>query len=250
MRGISLNVTTNGSFPGRGAEAWARILCPVSSDVKISWGAATAWLDSELIGGRSPARALEDLRTFVRIRDEIAAAGGNRCGVSFQVAARIENVGELPGLVRLAAAEGLDRVKVNHLQLHFPSLRASSLRGSPAAIRRWNEAVDAARHVADTTPRRGGGHLALSGLVRLPETGEVPRGACPFAGQEAWVEVDGSYLPCPSPAARAGELGHLGSLGESSLAVAWSAPAWRAVGDGWAALGPCHDCAFRAPGGA
>ena len=249
-RGISLNVTTNGSFPGRGAEGWARILCPVSSDVKVSWGAATPWLDSELIGGRSPARALADLRAFVRVRDEVAAAGGNRCRVSLQVAARAENVGELPDLVRLAASEGLDRVKVNHLQLHFPSLTASSLRHSPQAVRRWNEAVRTAHDVAATTTRRGGGEVVLQGFEELPETGAPQKGECPFAGREAWVEVDGAYLPCPSPAARAGRLGHLGSLRESTLAAAWGAPPWRGVGDGWAALAPCQDCAFRTPGGA
>jgi MoaA/NifB/PqqE/SkfB family radical SAM enzyme len=250
LRGISLNVTTNGSFPGRGAEDWARILCPVSSDVKISWGAATPWLDSELIGGRSPVRALEDLRTFVRVRDEIADRGRNRCRVSLQVAARTENVGELPDLVRLAAAEGLDRVKVNHLQLHFPSLQASSLRRDPAAIRRWNEAVRAAHEVAATTARRGGCEVMLQGFEELPENGKVARGECPFAGREAWVEVDGSYLPCPAPAAREGRLGRLGALQESTLAAAWGSPTWREVGDGWSALAPCQDSAFRTPGGA
>ena len=58
-----------GPSPG-GREGWARILCPVSSDVKISWGAASPWLDAELVGGRDPVRALADLRTFVRVRDE------------------------------------------------------------------------------------------------------------------------------------------------------------------------------------
>jgi MoaA/NifB/PqqE/SkfB family radical SAM enzyme len=249
-RGISLNVTTNGSFPGRGAEEWARILCPVSSDVKISWGAASPWLDAELIGGRDPVRALADLRTFVRVRDETASAGGNRCGVSLQVAARAENVGELPALVRLAAAEGLDRVKVNHLQLHFPSLEASSLRRSPEAVRRWNEAVRAAGDAATRTPRRGGGEVALLGLVELPEKGGAPLRDCPFAGREAWVEVDGTYLPCPAPAAREGRLGYLGSLRDGSIPEAWNSPAWRAVGDGWKELAPCRDCPFRSPGGA
>jgi MoaA/NifB/PqqE/SkfB family radical SAM enzyme len=249
-RGISLNVTTNGSFPGRGAEGWARVLCPVSADVKISWGAAAPWLDAELLGGRNPVRALADLRTFVRVRDETAAAGGNRCRVSLQVAARAENVAELPALVRLAAAEGLDRVKVNHLQLHFSSLEASSLRRSPVAVRRWNEAVRAAREAATATPRRGGGEVALAGLVELPENGSAPLWDCLFAGREAWVEVDGDYLPCPAPAAREGRLGRLGSLREGTIEAAWSAPAWRAVGDGWKDLAPCRDCAFRSPGGA
>jgi MoaA/NifB/PqqE/SkfB family radical SAM enzyme len=247
-RGISLNVTTNGSFPGRGAEGWARILCPVSSDVKISWGAASPWLDAELIGGRNPVRALSDLRTFVRIRDQVAAAGGNRCGVSLQVAARAENVAELPALVRLAAAEGLDRVKVNHLQLHFPSLRASSLQRSPETVRVWNEAVRASLDTAATIPRRGGGEVVLRGFEELPENGDAPRADCRFVGREAWVEVDGTYLPCPAPAARAGELGPLGSLRDGTLAEAWDAPAWRSVGAGWRELAPCRDCAFRPPG--
>lgn len=249
-RGISLNVTTNGSFPGRGAEDWARILCPVTSDLKISWGAASPWLDAELIGGRDPVRALADLRTFVRVRDETAAAGGHRCGVSLQVAARAENVAELPALVRLAAVEGLDRVKVNHLQLHFPSLEVSSLRRSPDGVRRWNEAVRAAQGAAASTPRRGGGEVAVRGLLELSEDGGAPLGACPFVGREAWVEADGAYLPCPAPAAREGRLGHLGSLREGTLAAAWEAPAWRALGDGWRDLAPCRDCAFRSPGGA
>ena len=54
-RGIRLNVTTNGSWPAPGAEGWARILCPVGLDVKVSWGAASPGLDRELLGGRDPA---------------------------------------------------------------------------------------------------------------------------------------------------------------------------------------------------
>jgi MoaA/NifB/PqqE/SkfB family radical SAM enzyme len=250
-RGILLNVTTNGSFPRLGAEGWARLLCPVGSDVKISWGAASPSLDRELIGGRDPVQALADLRTVVRVRDEVAAAGGLRCGVSLQVAAREENVSELPDLVRLAAAEGLDRVKVNQLQLHFPSLRLSSLRRSPVAAHRWNEAVAACRRAALETPRRGGGEVQLQGLEELPEDGSPPpRGDCPFVGREAWVEADGRYLPCPAPAAREGRLPDLGSLADAPLGRAWEGEAWRALSSGWREFAPCGDCAFRSPGGA
>jgi MoaA/NifB/PqqE/SkfB family radical SAM enzyme len=251
IRGIRLNVTTNGTFPGSGADGWARILCPVGSDVKISWAAASPGLDSALLGDRDPVRALEDLRTFLGVRDEVAASGGNRCAVSLQVTARAENVDELPEIVRLAAREGVDRVKVNHLQLHFPSLRASSLRVTPEGARAWNAAVRACRALAKDTPRRGGGHVALGAIEELPESGApAPRGDCPFAGLEAWVEVDGTFLPCPAPAAREGRLGDLGSLSRTSLSDAWQGAAWRAVGDGWRDLPACADCAFRSPGGA
>ena len=250
-RGVRLNVTTNGTFPVRGAAAWARILCPVTSDVKVSWGAASPALDAALLGGRDPARALDGLRALVRVRDEVAAAGGNRCGVSLQVAARAENVAELPHLVRLAAREGLDRVKVNHLQPHFPSLRAASLRATPASVAAWNASVRACRKAALASPRRGGGRVELSGLVELPADGAPPlRGDCPFAGREAWVDVDGRFLLCPAPAAREGRLGDLGSLATSTLGEAWRGAAWRGLGEGWRELAPCASCPFRSPGGA
>ena len=38
---ISLNLTTNGTFAGLGATAWAKRIVPVTSDVKISWNGAT-----------------------------------------------------------------------------------------------------------------------------------------------------------------------------------------------------------------
>jgi MoaA/NifB/PqqE/SkfB family radical SAM enzyme len=250
-RGLRLNVTTNGTFPGGGAEWWARRLVPACIDVKVSWEAASPDVDRALMGGRDPERALQDLRTLVRVRDEAATAGSPRCAVSLQVAAREENLAELPGLVQLAAAEGLDRVKVNHLQVHFPSLEVSSLRGSPASALRWNAEVRASRRVADGSPRRGGGRVVLQNFLELPEDGSRPApGACPFVGQEAWLEVDGRFLPCPAPAARRGALGEFGTLAEGTLAEAWEGEAWRELRAGWRDRAPCRDCAFRRPGGA
>jgi MoaA/NifB/PqqE/SkfB family radical SAM enzyme len=250
-RGLRLNVTTNGTFPGSGAEWWARRLVPACRDVKVSWEGASPELDRSLMGGRDPRRALADLRTLLAVRDEVAAAGAPRCSVSLQVAARGENLDELPALVRLAAAEGLDRVKVNHLQVHFPSLEPASLRGSPEAARRWNDAVRASRVAAEESPRRGGGRVVLQNFLELPEDGARPApGDCPFVGREAWLEVDGRFLPCPAPAARRGALGDFGSLAEGTLADAWAGEAWTGLREGWRDRAPCRDCSFRRPGGA
>ena len=35
--GVKLNLTTNGTFPRRGARGWAERIVPVTSDVKVSW---------------------------------------------------------------------------------------------------------------------------------------------------------------------------------------------------------------------
>jgi MoaA/NifB/PqqE/SkfB family radical SAM enzyme len=250
-RGLRLNVTTNGTFPGRGAEGWARLLCPVATDVKVSWNGASPGVDGVVMGGRDPAAAEGALATFARVRDEVAEGAGRRCGLSLQVTAQEANVAELEGIVRLAARAGVDRVKVNHLQVHHPSQAGASLGGSPGGVGRWNAAVAACRAAAADTPRAGGGRVALQNVVELPEDGSrLPAGDCPFAGREAWVEVDGRFLPCPAPAAREGRLGHLGSAWATPLHEAWAGEAWRAIASGWRVLAPCRDCAFRRPGGA
>lgn len=250
-RGLRLNVTTNGTWPGAGAEAWARALVPACSDVKVSWAAAAPEIDRALLGGRDPGRALEGLRTLLRVRDEVERAAGHHCGVSLQVAVREENVEDLPALVRLAATEGVDRVKLNHLQVRFPSLRGSSLAATRGGIERWNRAVAACRDAVASAPRRGGGRLEVTPLAELPPGGDrPPAGDCPFVGREAWLEVDGRFLPCPSPAAREGALGAFGRLGEVTFAEAWTGPAWRGLAAGWRDRAPCRDCPFRRPGGA
>ena len=38
---VLLNLTTNGTFPQRGAQAWAERIVPVASDVKVSWNGAS-----------------------------------------------------------------------------------------------------------------------------------------------------------------------------------------------------------------
>ncbi len=171
--GVALNVTTNGTFPGRGAAAWAARLAPVASDVKVSWNGATAATAEAIMPGLPFEEAVANGRALVAARDAAARAGGRRCRVSFQVTAQEENVRELAGIVRLAAALGVDRVKVNHLQPRRPALAPLSLRRSAEAIGRWNEAVRGARAAADEA-RRGGGRIVLANAVELAPDPEAP----------------------------------------------------------------------------
>ena len=72
--------------------------------------------------GLSLDAAVENVRALVAARDAEARAGGGRCRVSFQVTVQEANVGELADIVRLAAALGVDRVKLNHVQTRLPAL--------------------------------------------------------------------------------------------------------------------------------
>jgi len=250
--GLTLNVTTNGTFPGRGARAWAERLVPVASDVKVSWNGATASTAAAIMPGLDFEAAVENVRTFGAVRDARAAAGGRRCRLSFQVTAQEGNVAEIPDIVRLAAGLGVDRVKLNHLQVRFPSLAPLSLRRSAEAIGRWNAAVRAARAAADERPRRGGGTVALENAVELaPDpAAPAPRGPCPFLGREAWALWDGRFAPCPHPAAARGELGDFGSAAERPLRAFWDGAAYQALVASYPAYPVCSACPFRRPGGA
>jgi MoaA/NifB/PqqE/SkfB family radical SAM enzyme len=248
--GLRLNLTTNGTFPGRGARAWAERLVPVLSDVKLSVNGATAATAAAIMGGVRLDAVVEGVRTLVAVRDAHAVAGGARAGVSFQVTAQEANAAELAGIVRLAASLGVDRVKLNHLQVRRPELADRSLRRSPAAIARWNAAVVAARTAAEETPRVGGGRVVLQNAVPLaPDpAAPAPLGPCPFLGREAWIHHDGRFAPCPSP--RAAEFGDLGSVADAPLGALWEGERFRALVAEWPEREPCRGCSFRRAGGA
>lgn len=246
--GVALNVTTNGTWPGRGARAWAELLVPVARDVKVSWNGATAATAAAIMPGLDLAAAVDGLVELLAVREAHAAAGGRRATVSLQVTAQERNLGELTAIVALAARLGVDRVKVNQLQVRDPALAGESLRRSPEAIRRWNAVAAELRAAAAAA----GGRPALENVVELaPDpAAPLPRGPCPFVGREAWVLWDGRLAPCPHPAAAAGLLGAFGEVAEAPLGALWEREAFRAFVAGWERHPVCATCAFRRPGGA
>ena len=244
--GLAANVTTNGTWPGRGARRWAERLVPVASDVKVSWNGATAATAAAVMPGLDLAAAVDGVRAFAAVRDAHARDGGRRCRLSFQVTAQEANVGELADIVRLAAALGVDRVKLNHLQVRRPELAERSLRRGPEAIGRWNAALRAARAAADATG------VELENAVELSDdpAAPAPLGPCRFAGREAWIHADGRFAPCPHPAAAAGALGAFGAIPARTLGEIWESPAFRAFVERHEHHPVCRTCALRRPGGA
>ena len=76
--GVKLNLTTNGTFPGRGAKDWAERIVPVTSDVKVSWNGATKGIQESVMLGSNWETVVDNVRTFIAVRDQHAARGGNR----------------------------------------------------------------------------------------------------------------------------------------------------------------------------
>jgi len=250
--GVRLNLTTNGTFPRLGVRAWAERIVPVASDVKISWNGATKATQEAIMSGADWETMLDNVRTFIAVRDAHAAGGGNRCGVTFQLTFLEANVAELADIVRLAAALGVDRVKGHHLWAHFREVEGQSMRRHPDAIRRWNRAVAAARQAASERPLPGGRHVRLDNIFPLEAqaTDDIaPGDPCPFLGQEAWVSAEGRFDPCCAPDAQRRTLGDFGNLHEQGIMDIWHGEPYRRLVATYRNRALCIGCSLRRPAG-
>lgn len=247
---IQLNLTTNGTFPRLGARAWAERIVPMTSDVKISWNGATKATQETIMQGGHWETLLENVRSFIAVRDAHGANGGNRCRVTFQITFLETNVGELANIVRLAIELGVDRVKGHHLWAHFKEIEDLSMRRDAEAIRRWNKAVLDAREIAAAHPLPNGKPILLENIFLLDEdasTDLAPGGACPFLGQEAWVSAAGRFDPCCAPDTQRRSLGDFGNLHEQKLMDIWNGATYQELVSTYRNRELCLGCNMRKP---
>ena len=250
--GVKLNLTTNGTFPQRGARRWAQRIVPVASDVKISWNGARAETQAAVMRGSNWDRVVDNVRTFIQVRDEHAADGGNRCRVTFQLTFMEVNYRELPEVVKLAAQLGVDRVKGHHLWAHFSRIKGQSMRRNAAAIERWNRVVDETYRAQRRHRLPNGERILLDNIFPL-ESGGVediaPGAQCPFLGQEAWVASDGRFNPCCAPDALRRTLGEFGNVKETGLYDIWQSEEYNRLRAGYMENLLCQGCNMRRPEG-
>ena len=248
--GVKLNLTTNGTFPQRGARLWAERIVPVASDVKSSWNGSTKNTPESVMLGSNWDSVLENVREFIEVRDSHAHSGGNRCRVTFQLTFMEINIQELPDIVRLAAKLGVDRVKGHHLWVHFSQMRAQSMRRSPEAITRWNAVVDEAHEMAELHRLPSGKKVLLENIFSLDGDGDgdiSPGGECPFLGREAWVASDGRFNPCCAPDALRRTIGEFGNLNVMSLREIWNSSAYINLRADYMKNALCQSCNMRRP---
>lgn len=248
--GLKLNLTTNGTFPGRGARHWAERIVPVASDVKISWNGARGETQESIMCGSSWAQSLDNLQQFVAVRDAHVRSGGNRCRVTLQMTFLETNVRELPEIVELAAGLGIDRIKGHHLWVHFKGIQGLSMRRDSEAVKRWNQIVEAASDTAYRSRIATGNRVLLDNVFPLrPDALEdiAPGGPCPFIGEEAWVSAEGRFDPCCAPDALRRTLGEFGNLHERSLLDIWYGRAYQELLSSYMNHPLCQKCNMRHP---
>lgn len=245
---IKLNLTTNGTFPIKGALAWAKQLVPVTSDVKISWNGATKATQQAIMLGTQWEKVVDNVKTFIRVRDEHANETSHYCTVTFQMTFLETNFHELADIVALGIELGIDRIKGHHLWAHFKEIQPLSMRRSTDAIKRWNEAVIKAEKIALENPLPNGKYIKLENIYCLDEQATedlLPEGVCPFLGKEAWIATDGRFNPCCAPDKLRRQLGEFGNLNEVTLTDIWRSNAYQDLMQNYMQNDVCKHCNMR-----
>lgn len=249
---LKLNLTTNGTFPGRGVDEWAGIILPVASDVKISINGATKETGEAIMCGINFEKQVWNIERFIEVRDEIRRKKStNHPTVTFQVTYLERNLVELPDMLRMAIDMGADRFKGHHLWITWPELENESLQRNPESRGCWNRVVQRLMEIAEAHRLPDGSKIVLDNVYPISGNGHeggVPHHwQCPFLGREAWIAWDGTFNVCCSPDALRRTLGDFGNVTENDFMDLWTGKRYRELVRNWGSYDVCRKCNMRKP---
>jgi len=245
---FKMNLTTNGTFPKKGAKKWAELLVPITSDVKISWNGATKETQEKIMLNNNWEQGIQNVKDFIAVRNKHAETGGNYCSVTLQLTFLESNIDELADIVQLGISLGVDRIKGHHLWAHFSEIKNLSLRRNSDSIAKWNAAVIKAKSIAENHHLPNGKPILLDNFYLIEDVDTknfVARGECPFLGKEAWIATDGKFSPCCAPDKQRQTLGNFGNIHEKSLSEIWQSEAYQALQKNYKEYEVCKNCNMR-----
>lgn len=197
---IPLNLTTNGTFPGKwGSDvAMEKLLC-ACSDIKVSYLAS-----EQFDGWKTNVEKLVRVRDRLRMDAESAETAESRVAtISLQVTLHKKNLQEVPEIVSWVSSIGIDRVKWNKVVLLSSASQAlremyalddallESLRNH---LRSGEFSASNVKHEGSLFFKNCADQCAVGGKCE----------SCPFA-DEVWVWPDGHEDHCPNPERRWGK---------------------------------------------
>lgn len=218
--GMTVNLTTNGSFPGKTLEEWAELIIPQTSDVKVSINGATREVSEPIMVGSNFDRQISGIKTLVAYRDKCHAETGHYCSITMQLTFMQNNMHQLADIVKLASELDVDRIKGHHLWTHFDEIRHLSMKDSPESIAKWNGYVDEAYQAQDKYRKKNGEKIRLENIAYLEQdkgTSVPEESECPFLNRELWVSATGKISPCCAPDNLRATLGDFGNIKTDSL---------------------------------
>lgn len=250
---IKMNLTTNGTFPRtteKTVTEWAKLIVPITTDVKISWNGATAETSQKVMKGIDFEQAFANVKEFIRIRDEHFANTGYYCRVTFQLTFMQNNMHELAEIVKLAAQIGVDRVKGHQLWAHFDEIKHLSMKATPESIAKWNEYVKEAHQAQEKFLKPNGDKVILENIIPLQknENKRIPDSyECPFLEKELWVSATGKISPCCAPDEQRNTLGDFGNIENTSIEEVLRSDNYQNLVKNYKKIELCKTCNMRKP---
>jgi radical SAM protein with 4Fe4S-binding SPASM domain len=251
-RGIRVSTNTNMTLMTEARAA----ACVASGlhDLHVSLDAATAATFEAIRRRASFRKVLRNLRRLMAAR---AAASSALPHVHLVAVAMRRNLDQLPALVRLAHAEGVESLSVQHLCHDFAEAalpeRYRPMRSFVEAETLLGEEpvrVEAAFGQARAEAERLGVPLRLPS-IGVPRHGDdVPgRKRCDSPWRSAYVSHDGQAMPCCMVSTP--DRASFGNMAEEGVAAVWGNDAYQSFRDALASAEPpdvCRGCAvYRAP---
>jgi MoaA/NifB/PqqE/SkfB family radical SAM enzyme len=249
-KNILINLTTNGTFPGKTVKEWADLIIPVTIDTKFSVNGATATTAEPIMKGLKFTKQIENIREFVAYRNMHYQNTGFYSRITFQLTFMQNNMHELPGIIRMAADLDVDRIKGHHLWTHFEEIKALSFKHDKTSIEKWNAIVKKAYEAADYYVRPNGKKVLLEQIEYLngDKIQTVPEEYdCPFLIKELWISATGKISPCCAPDESRAVLGNFGKFPESSLFDAINSPEYKNLITHYKNFDLCKTCVMRKP---
>jgi MoaA/NifB/PqqE/SkfB family radical SAM enzyme len=247
---IQINLTTNGTFPGKGVEDWAALIIPVTSDTKISLNGSSKDTAEKVMLGLDFDKQVQDINQFVEYRNRHYSETGFYSRITLQLTFMQNNMHELVDIIKLAAELDIDRIKGHHLWTHFDEIKELSFKQNAVSMVAWNAIVDEARTAVNKYRKSNGERVILEQIDYLQEqeSAEVPyEYDCPFLEKELWISATGKISPCCAPDEQRNSLGDFGNYPEVKIEDVLSSPKYKDLVKNYKQHPLCKQCVMRKP---
>jgi glycosyltransferase involved in cell wall biosynthesis len=239
--GIKMNLTTNGTFPGKTVNEWAHILLPICSDIKIS---QNEWIDNPnptIMKGTTPKNAFNSMKEFLRVREELSTDGIKCATLTSQVTFLKKNLDDIEKIIENYSSMGVDRVKGHHLWITWEQLHGEAIMESKELIEEWNAKVDRYFSKAKDMKLQNFDKISIVSDLKTNDNNKL----CPFLGKEAWIAPDGTFNVCCAPDKERKTLGYYGNVLETQFSTLWHSKKYKELVNNWGAFSVCKKCNMR-----
>ena len=207
---IPLNLTTNGTFPGKwGCDAAMELLLRSCSDIKVSY-LASEQFDGWKANVEKLVRVRDKLREKAGCEDADCAMGADAdCAetaesrdatISLQMTLHKKNLQDVPALVSWASANGIDRIKWNKVVVLSTASQELREMYMPDDALLESLRKELRSGALSTSNVKHEGSLFFNNSADVCAVGGKCE-SCPFA-DEVWVWPDGHEDHCPNPERR------------------------------------------------